>query len=77
MGSKNSSQRSTLPATQEVEPTVEPTEPEHPLLGAAVRKRFGRKLYSGTVVSYDSAEAWFRVVFEDGYAPPSLLEGCG
>ena len=52
-------------------------EPEHPLLGAAVRKRFGRKLYSGTVVSYDSAEAWFRVVFEDGYAPPSLLEGCG
>lgn len=62
MGSKPSSQRSNLPALQE----TQPLEAEHPLIGAAVRKRFGRKVYSGTVASFDSAEAWFRVVFEDG-----------
>ena len=35
------------------------------LVGAAVRKRFGRAFFAGTVTSHDAATGWFKVKYED------------
>jgi hypothetical protein len=46
------------------------------LVGRAVRKTFGRRVFSGSVTEYFPQERWFRVTYEDGCAaaramPPS------
>eukprot|EP00252_Welwitschia_mirabilis_P020889 TRINITY_DN5218_c0_g1_i1.p1 TRINITY_DN5218_c0_g1~~TRINITY_DN5218_c0_g1_i1.p1 ORF type:complete len:1369 (-),score=370.83 TRINITY_DN5218_c0_g1_i1:203-4309(-) len=36
------------------------------LVGRTVRKKFGRKHYSGSVVSFDEENSWYKVTYEDG-----------
>ncbi|XP_058085098.1 uncharacterized protein LOC131232696 isoform X2 [Magnolia sinica] len=36
------------------------------MVGRKVHKLFGRKKYSGEVISYDTENSWFKVLYEDG-----------